>query len=108
MCCGSWNFFVLNPNTVSAISLSYALLRWSALPVQSLLGEYMRSLHCQVPLPVAVLSLLITRSLCACCGRAGCAASHVVFKVEVLQNCQGVQSCTLIDRHSFLVNQGRD
>ena len=87
MSCASWNFFVLKANTVSAIILFHALLRWPALPVQSLLGEYVRSLHCLVPLPVAVLSLLFTRSLCACRGRAGCAASYVVFKVEVLQNC---------------------
>ena len=78
---------MVKPNTVSTIIFSYALLRWSALPVQSLLSEYVRSLHCQVPLPVAVLSLLFTRSLCACRGRAGCAASYVVFKVKVLQNC---------------------
>ena len=78
---------MLNPNTVSAIILSYALLRWSELPVQSLLGEYVRSLHCWVPLPVAVLSLVFTRSLCTCRGQANCAVPYMMFKVEVLQHC---------------------
>ena len=68
----------------------------------------MRSLHCWVPLPVAVLALCFTKPLCTCRGQAGCAVSYMVFKVKVLQKCQGVQNCTLIDRHPFLVNQGRD
>ena len=87
MSCATWNFFVLKPNTVSPIILPYALLRWPALPVQSLLGEYVRSLHCRVPLPVAVLSPFHIKPLCTCRGHAGCAVSYMVFKIKVLQNC---------------------